>query len=61
MRTPDYYRARAAEMRRLGEKAADPSIRETYLDIAADWDKLAAHLQAAKPRSRSMVGQYLVR
>ncbi len=46
-------------MRRLGDKAADSAIRETYLIIAADWDKLASHLDASVPRPKSKVGQYL--
>ena len=35
-----YYRNRAAELRRLGESARDPDIRQAYEEMASSYDKL---------------------
>jgi hypothetical protein len=56
--TAEYYRMRAAEMRRLAETAPSASIRQSYLIIAADWDKLASGLEAGMPPPAPGLGQH---
>ena len=39
--SPEECRAQAEEMRKNAAKAKDPEVRESFLTMAADWDKLA--------------------
>ena len=39
--TPEEYRAQAELMRMNAAKARDPDVRDSFLTMAADWDKLA--------------------
>jgi hypothetical protein len=50
-RGADFYRQRAEDMRRQAERAFSPHLRETYLRIALDWERMANETQAkqAKP------------
>ena len=39
--TPEQCRTQAEEMRKKAARAIDPDVRESFLTMAADWDKLA--------------------
>ena len=39
--TPEECRTQAEEMRKKAARARDPEVRESFLTMAADWDKLA--------------------
>ena len=41
---PAYYRAYAATIRRLAEAVEDPIERRRFLDVAAEYEKLAGRL-----------------
>jgi hypothetical protein len=41
----DFYRQRADDMRRQADRAISPHLRETYLRIAADWERMAEDAQ----------------
>jgi hypothetical protein len=41
---PKYYRAKAEEVRRLAAMAADPDIRAEFLNIAAQYERMAEQL-----------------
>ena len=43
--SPDYYRARAAEMLKLAEEATTDEARNTYLQLASNWNSLASKLK----------------
>jgi hypothetical protein len=51
--SPAYYRARAADMRRLAAKASSDSTWRSYLLMAADWDRLASHAEAMRQAPKS--------
>jgi hypothetical protein len=40
-RTPNSFRERASELMAEAKKADDPAIREAYLELAAEWKRLA--------------------
>ena len=42
----DFYRQRAGDMRRQAERAISPHLRETYLRIAVDWERMADEVRA---------------
>jgi len=44
---PIDYRARASTLRRLAEAVADQRERVRFLDVAAEYEKLAAYAQLA--------------
>ena len=41
MRTPDFYRQRAADMRREAESMIDPELREQLEMVACEYDYIA--------------------
>jgi len=43
--SPAYYRARAAEMLKMAEKAVTDDARSSYLQLAASWQQLAQKLE----------------
>lgn len=45
-RGADFYRQRAEDMRRQAERAFSPHLRETYLRIALDWERMAEDVRA---------------
>jgi hypothetical protein len=50
----EFYRQRAEDMRHQAERAISPHLRETYLRIALDWERMAEQLEAksrAKPEA----------
>jgi len=50
MRTPEHYRDRAKEVRRLAEELSSPVLREQMKMVAGEYDHLAA---AAEEMMRS--------
>jgi hypothetical protein len=46
MRTPDYYRDRAQEVRLLAEALSSPELREQMKMVAREYDHLAADAEA---------------
>ena len=42
MQTPDDYRKRATFLRKLADQAMTEALKESYLELAANWDALAA-------------------
>ena len=57
LRGADFYRQRAEDMRRQAERAISPHLRETYLRIAVDWERMADEVRAKEAglgRSSSM-------
>ena len=57
LRGADLYRQRAQDMRRQAERAISPHLRETYLRIAVDWERMADEVrakEAAHDRSNAM-------
>jgi len=40
-RGSEYYRQRAAEMRQRAKDATEADLRDSYLQLAANWDYLA--------------------
>ncbi len=46
LRGADFYRQRAGDMRRQAERAISPHLRETYLRIAVDWERMADEVRA---------------
>ena len=46
LRGADFYRQRAQDMRRQAERAISPHLRETYLRIAVDWERMADEVRA---------------
>lgn len=45
MSLQEHYRARAAEMLARAEKAVSPEARKNYIELAANWERLARTLQ----------------
>ena len=45
MQTSEYYREKAAEMRRLAEAAAGPHMRNHWSTMAAQWTDLAQRME----------------
>ncbi len=41
MHTPDHYRKRAAFLRKLADEAMTEALKESYRELAANWDALA--------------------
>jgi len=41
MHTPDDYRKRAAFLRKLADEAMTEALKESYRELAANWDVLA--------------------
>ena len=41
MQSPDDYRKRAAFLRKLAEQAMTEALKQSYLELAANWDALA--------------------
>ena len=41
MQTPEDYRKRAAFLRKLAGEAMTEALKESYLELAANWDALA--------------------
>lgn len=41
MQTPEDYRQRAAFLRKLADQALTVALKESYLELAANWDALA--------------------
>jgi hypothetical protein len=41
MQTPEDYRQRAAFLRKLADQAMTVALKESYLELAANWDALA--------------------
>ena len=39
--SPEHYRERAAEMLKLAEEMENAEARDTFLDLAAGWDRMA--------------------
>lgn len=46
LRGADFYRQRAEDMRRQADRAISPHLRETYLRIAVDWERMADEAHA---------------
>jgi hypothetical protein len=46
LRGADFYRQRAEDMRRQADRAISPHLRETYLRIAVDWERMADEVHA---------------
>ena len=46
LRGADFYQQRAEDMRRQAERAISPHLRETYLRIAVDWERMADEVRA---------------
>jgi hypothetical protein len=42
------YRARATEARRIAENSTNPVDKETWLKVAAEWEKLAESAEGKK-------------
>jgi hypothetical protein len=42
---PDYYRQRAAEMLKRAEQMATEEARNTFLELASGWDRMAQLLE----------------
>lgn len=57
-RGADFYRQRAGDMRRQAERALSPHLRETYLRIAADWQRMADEegIKESKGRCPGAIG-----
>lgn len=51
IRGSDFYRQRAEDMRRQADRALSPHLRETYLRIALDWERMADEAQNKEARS----------
>ena len=49
-RGADFYRQRANDMRRQAERALSPHLRETYLRIAVDWERMADEVRAKEAK-----------
>jgi hypothetical protein len=49
MQTPDDYRKRAAFLRKVAEGALTGALRESYLELAANWDALADETASKEP------------
>jgi hypothetical protein len=45
MQTVDYYRSRAARARRLSAQVTTPDVTRTLLEIAQDYEDIAADLE----------------
>lgn len=46
---PDKLPGRAADLRRLAEEAKTPEVREQFLLMAADWERLAGQQAHVEP------------
>lgn len=55
-RTPQYFRLRAAQMQQQADKAPTDQLRESYLMIAADWERLAREMEGTISPSGLAVG-----
>ena len=55
MQTPEDYRKRAAFLRTLADQAMTPALRESYLELATNWDTLAE--EAAGKDAEKNLGQ----
>ena len=47
----DFYLERAADYEQKAKRAADPAVRESFLEAAAKWRRSAAMYQSMKSRS----------
>ncbi len=56
LRGADFYRQRAEDMRRQAERAISPHLRETYLRIAVDWERMADEVRAKEAALRRTGG-----
>jgi hypothetical protein len=56
MQTPDDYRKRAAFLRKLAEQAMTEALKESYLELAANWDALADEA-AGKDAEKKLAAQ----
>jgi len=50
------YRARAAEMRRFAEQEHNPTLREQFLGLVAEYEKLAARAEKRAGREGKAAG-----
>jgi len=48
----DHYREQAVQMRRFAEEAPSESMRAQFLNLAAEYDKLAQRAEARQPPRR---------
>lgn len=55
MQTPEDYRKRAVFLRKLADKAMTEALKESYLELAANWDALAD--EAAGKDAEKSAGQ----
>lgn len=56
IRGSDFYRQRAQDMRRQADRALNPHLRETYLRIALDWERMADEAQTKEARADKQNG-----
>lgn len=52
-RSAGFYRGRADDMRRQADRALGPHLRETYLRIAGEWQRMAEQAEAADAKIES--------
>ena len=52
MQTPEDYRKRAAFLRKLAGEAMTEALKESYLELAANWDALADEAAGKDPEKR---------
>jgi hypothetical protein len=45
-RSAEFYRGRAGDMRRQADRAISPHLRETYIRIADEWQRMAQQAEA---------------
>jgi hypothetical protein len=48
MQTPEDYRKRAVFLRKLADQAMTDGLRDSYLELAANWDALADEADGKK-------------
>jgi hypothetical protein len=56
MQSPEDYRKRAAFLRKLAEQAMTEALKESYLELAANWDALADEA-AGKDTEKKLAAQ----
>ena len=50
--SPEEYRAQAELMRKNAAKSKDPEVRDSFLSMAADWDRLADNAEETARRQK---------
>ena len=56
MQSPEDYRKRAAFLRKLAEQAMTEALKESYLELAANWDAFADEA-AGKDAQKKLAAQ----